>query len=67
MVVAVLLILYINLQLMNSAYPGIGIDAPVYQRDKTYWILFDSSYSVAPISQDLLEQIAGEKLPAPSN
>lgn len=56
------------LQLMNSNYPGIGIKATVYQKNKTYWIFFnDDDSTVSPISQDLLEQIAGEKLPVASN
>lgn len=54
-----------ELQLMNSNYSGIGIKVNVYQKNSTYWICFNEfSNVISPISQELLEQIAGEKLPA---
>ncbi len=53
-----------ELQLMNSNYTGIGIKVIVYQKNNTYWIFFNEFMS--PISQEFLEQIAGEKLPEAS-
>ena len=55
-----------DLQLMNSNYPGIGIDASIYQKEQKYWIVFNVEDIVAVIPQDILEQIVGEKLPPPS-
>ncbi len=54
------------LELMNSNLQGIGINLPVYEKDNTYWVLFDRNNHIAPISQDLLEEIAGKKLPTAS-
>ena len=55
-----------DLQLMNSNYPGIGIDASICQKEQKYWIIFTVEDIVAVIPQDILEQIVREKLPPPS-
>lgn len=54
-----------EMKLINSNYPGIGIDASIYQKEHKYWIIFDVEDIVAVIPQETLEQIAGEKLPSP--
>ncbi len=74
---------------MNSNFPGIGIELPVYAYNQNYWVLVNYSASIynrwipvedwmpekskkreqpgyAKIPQDLLEAIAGEKLPTAS-
>jgi hypothetical protein len=68
---------------MNSNYPGIVIEVPVYAYVQDYWLMIKppergyNGWSVidnikqpetvyAKVPQELLEQIAGQKLPTPS-
>ena len=53
--------------LMNSNFPGISIQLPVYVIDDDKYMInmaYDGKYR--GISQDLIEQIAGQKLPTAS-
>lgn len=53
---------------MNSNFPGIGIELPIFIYDQDYWIEIaspDGSF-YARIPQGLLETIVGEKLPTAS-
>ena len=53
---------------MNSAFPGIGIELPIDAYHQSYWIELKRSVGTkdgvyAKIPQEVLEAIAGEKLP----
>jgi hypothetical protein len=53
--------------LMNSNFPGISIQLPVYlTSEDSYMVNMIYDGKDRGISQDLLEQIAGQKLPTPS-
>lgn len=58
---------------MNSSFQAIGIELTVYAYGQDYWVLIDTPERprlhptiYAKIPRDLLEQIAGQKLPTPS-
>lgn len=56
-----------ELWFMNSNFPGISIQLPVYVIDDDKYMInmaYDGKYR--GISQDLIEQIAGQKLPTAS-
>ncbi|MPN53276.1 hypothetical protein SDC9_200940 [bioreactor metagenome] len=55
-----------DIGLMNSQFEGIEIDMPVSIKDGSYWIeVTDDNFAIIP--QDLLEKIAGKKLPTPED
>lgn len=56
---------FCTIEFMNSDFKGIGIKAPVALKDNKFWITFEGDNFYSEISQDLLEEIAGKKLPTP--